>query len=143
MRKLLLALLLGLSSGATLADQTVEVWKTATCGCCGAWIEHLQAEGFRVSFRNVDDLDAARARNGVPRSLASCHTARVGGYALEGHVPAADIRKLLRERPRAAGLAVPGMPADAPGMNGRTGRPYDVLLFDATGGARIYSRYGR
>lgn len=143
MKKILLAVLFGLFSGAALAAETVEVWKTATCGCCGKWIEHLQAAGFQVRFRNVDDLDAARSRNGVPRALGSCHTARVGGYALEGHVPAADVRRLLRERPKAAGLAVPGMPSDAPGMDGRRGAPYEVLLFDSSGGARVYSRYGR
>lgn len=142
MRKIILAIALALLAGVAAAAETVEVWKSASCGCCGKWIEHLQGAGFQVRFRNVDDLDAARSRNGVPRALASCHTARVGGYAIEGHVPAADIRKLLRDRPKAAGLAVPGMPSSAPGMDG-PGAPYEVLLFDAQGSARPWSRYRR
>ncbi|HYC02192.1 MAG TPA: DUF411 domain-containing protein [Azospirillaceae bacterium] len=111
----------------------VEVWKSPTCGCCGAWIEHMKAAGFEVRVTETDDLAPVKAARGVPGELGSCHTAVVEGYVLEGHVPAADVRRLLAERPKATGLAVPGMPADAPGMDLGTGEPYDVVLFGPKG----------
>jgi hypothetical protein len=107
----------------------VEVWKSPTCGCCQDWITHLEANGFRVKINDVGNT-AARARLKVPMKLGSCHTAWVGRYAIEGHVPAADIRRLLKERPDAIGLAVPGMPLGSPGMDGAAydnrQDPYDV-----------------
>jgi len=124
---------------------TVEVWKSPYCGCCKDWIAHLKAEGFAVRVHKVGDLDAARRRLGMPERYASCHSARVGGYLLEGHVPAADIRRLLAERPAALGLAVPGMPVGAPGMDGPAygGRrdPHDVLLVVGDGHHRVYASY--
>ena len=109
----------------------VEVWKDASCGCCQDWIDHMQANGFAVTTHESGNA-AVRARLGLPQRLGSCHTALVGGYLLEGHVPAADVRKLLKEKPKALGLAVPGMPVGSPGMDGPAynGRkdPYDVLL---------------
>ena len=109
----------------------VEVWKDPSCGCCQDWIDHMQANGFAVTTHESGNA-AVRARLGLPQRLGSCHTALVGGYLLEGHVPAADVRKLLKEKPRALGLAVPGMPVGSPGMDGPAynGRkdPYDVLL---------------
>lgn len=122
----------------------VEVWKSPTCGCCADWIRHLEAAGFRVK---VDDSGntAARARFGVDPRYGSCHTARVAGYVVEGHVPAREIRRLLAERPKALGLAVPGMPVGSPGMDGPiyAGRrdPYDVLLLGGDGRATVYARY--
>jgi len=95
---------------ATAATMVVDVYKSPTCGCCGKWVEHLRTNGFAVTVNEIDNVDAFRTRAGVPAALASCHTARVDGYVVEGHVPAADIRKLLAERPKALGLAVPGMP---------------------------------
>ena len=95
---------------------SIDVYKSPACGCCGQWVRHMRGNGFSVVVHDVGDLDAVRARAGVPRALASCHTAWVGGYVLEGHVPALDVRKLLAERPKAVGLTVPGMPASAPGM---------------------------
>ncbi|MBS0293517.1 MAG: DUF411 domain-containing protein [Proteobacteria bacterium] len=112
-------------------EGAVEVWKDPSCGCCQDWIAHMQANGFTVTVHESGNA-AVRAKLGLPQRLGSCHTALVGGYLLEGHVPAADVKKLLKERPKALGLAVPGMPVGSPGMDGPEykGRkdPYDVLL---------------
>ena len=125
--------------------QQVEVWKSPYCGCCKDWITHLESEGFTVIAHEVDDLDAARKRLGMPARYGSCHTARVGGYLLEGHVPAREIRRLLAEKPKAIGLAVPGMPVGSPGMDGPAygGRrdPYDVLLVQGERNARVFAAY--
>ncbi|MCX7322075.1 DUF411 domain-containing protein [Tardiphaga sp.] len=109
------------------------VHKDPNCGCCGGWVEHLQAEGFVVTVEEAVDLRPIRARLRVPQSLSSCHTAEVSGYVVEGHVPAAAIRRLLEARPTALGLAVPGMPAGSPGMESGTPKPYDVVLFTSDG----------
>lgn len=134
---------------ATVLAQTpshspvIEVFKTATCGCCGKWVEHMRAAGFTANVSDVEDaeLQKYKQRHGVPDSAKSCHTARVGGYTIEGHVPASEIRRLLVERPKVAGLAVPGMPLGSPGMEvkGVKAHPYDVLAFDATGKTRVFS----
>ena len=127
---------------ALAAQQAVEVYKSPTCGCCGDWIEHLRANGFEVRAHDVADPSEYRRRYGVPDAFASCHTAVVGGYAIEGHVPAREIKRLLAERPKARGLAVPGMPAGSPGMEqGGRRDPYEVLLFQRDGRHAIYARY--
>lgn len=123
----------------------VEVFKDANCGCCSGWVEHLQASGFEVSSSNVDDTGVYRRRFGIADALGSCHTARVGGYTLEGHVPAADIQRLLREKPQAVGLAVPGMPFGSPGMEDAQ-RPgaraaFEVLLVRRDAPPQVYQRY--
>jgi hypothetical protein len=118
----------------------VTVYKDAGCSCCSGWARHLTAAGFTVSVIETADVDAVKARFGVPDRLASCHTAEIGGYAIEGHVPAATIKRLLREKPAAKGLAVPGMPVGSPGMDGWSPEPYEVILF-GDGGERIYARY--
>lgn len=119
----------------------VAVFKSPWCGCCVAWIEHLRREGFEVSVEEHEDMAPVKASLGVPADLASCHTALVGGYVVEGHVPAADIRRLLAEAPKAAGLAVPGMPIGSPGMEqGSRKDPYAVILFGA-GDREVFSRY--
>ena len=123
------------------AAQTVEVYKSPTCGCCSQWVEHLKQNGFEVVTRDVQDLGAYKSRFGVPRNLGTCHTARVGGYIVEGHVPAKEIKRLLAERPKAVGLAVPAMPMGSPGMEGPRKDPYRVLLFDSQGRYRTYARY--
>ncbi len=126
-------------------SKIVEVYKSPTCGCCAKWVEHLESHGFTVNTHDVGN-QKMRAQAGITPSLGSCHTAMVGGYAIEGHVPAEDIKRLLKEKPRAVGLAVPDMPHGSPGME--TGRvdPYDVLLIRQTGDKRdtatIYSRHG-
>jgi len=120
----------------------VEVFKSPTCGCCGAWVEHMQAAGFKVKVNMVNDTTAARERLGMPHAYGSCHTATVGGYVLEGHVPAAEVKRLLAAKPAALGLAVPGMPPSSPGMDvpGRKD-PYQVLLIDRWGGQAVYANY--
>jgi hypothetical protein len=147
-RGLLLAL--GALPFAALAQQQpkvfVEVWKDPNCGCCGDWVKHLEANGFAVKVTHGGN-DAMRAKLGIPQKLASCHTALVGAYALEGHVPAREIRRLLKEKPQAAGLTVPGMPVGSPGMDDAAyqGRrdPYDVLLVTKAGEARVYASYNK
>lgn len=122
----------------------VEVWKSPDCGCCKDWVRHLEASGFRVRLHDEGNTDA-RARLGMPIRYGSCHTASVGGYALEGHVPARELRRLLKERPAAVGLAVPAMPVGSPGMDGPEYRgrrdPYDVLLVQRDGSASVYQAY--
>lgn len=120
------------------------VHKNASCGCCNGWIEHMRAAGFSVEPRDVDDLDPVKGRVGVPFGKGSCHTAEVGGYFVEGHVPAADIKRLLAEKPDARGLVVPGMPAGSPGMempDGRT-QPYVVELVGRDGTPSEFARHG-
>jgi hypothetical protein len=146
-RRLLLSVLAAAAfpAWAAPARPRVEVWKSPYCGCCKDWIAHLESEGFAARAHEVDDLDATRRQLGMPARYASCHTARVGDYLLEGHVPAADVRRLLAEKPQAIGLAVPGMPVGSPGMDGPAygGRrdPYDVLLVARDGKAAVYARY--
>jgi hypothetical protein len=142
-RRLLVASAAVLLAGPALAARDViEVYKSASCGCCTKWIEHLRANGFDVKAHDVDDITVSRARLGVPQALGSCHTGRVDRYLIEGHVPAKDIERLLRERPSAAGLAVPGMPRGSPGMEADVMDPYDVLLFQPNGRYAVYQRYG-
>lgn len=131
-----------LAGPAIAAGDVIEVYKSSTCGCCTKWIEHLRANGFEVKSHDVDDIAASRAKLGVPEVLGSCHSARVGGYLIEGHVPAKDIRRLLVEQPSAAGLAVPGMPRGSPGMEADIKDRYDVLLFQLDGRYAVYQRYG-
>jgi hypothetical protein len=128
---------------AAQADQPeVLVYKTPTCGCCGKWVAHLRAAGFRVRTVDTEDLGPIRREWQLPPKLASCHTARVGRYVIEGHVPAADIRRLLETRPRVDGLAVPGMPIGSPGMEqGNVVEPYDVLSFNAAGETSVFASH--
>ena len=119
------------------------VHKSASCGCCGLWVEHMQAAGFEVEVRNADNVNPIKERVGVPLGKGSCHTAEVGGYFVEGHVPADDVKRLLAERPDAKGLVVPGMPAGSPGMelpDGRT-QPYTVELVHADGTTSAFARH--
>lgn len=148
-KTLLLVLLSSISFDALAqshepASPEVLVYKRASCGCCKLWVEHLKKSRFSVQAREVRDLKSIRERVGVPVRLEACHTAEVGGYFIEGHVPAQDIKRLLRERPVAKGLAVPGMPVGSPGMEVPSGKvnPYEVLLIGKDGGASVFSRYG-
>lgn len=120
----------------------IDVYKSASCGCCHAWVDHLRANGFTVKAVDVPSPSDYRTKYGIPDDLGSCHTGVVAGYALEGHVPAAEIKRLLSDRPKARGLAVPGMPMGSPGMEGARNDPYDVLLIQADGRARVYKHYG-
>jgi len=128
---------------ALAAREVVEVYKSSTCGCCGDWIKHVRAGGFEVRAHDVPDPGEYRKRYGVPGAFASCHTAVVGGYAIEGHVPAREIKRLLAERPKAQGLAVPGMVPGSPGMDGPIADFYEVLLFQRDGRYAAYARYSR
>jgi hypothetical protein len=122
----------------------VTVFKTRTCGCCGHWVEHMKANGFNVIVQDVDDTSVYRHKYGVPDALASCHTAIVNGYAIEGHVPAADIQRLLKTRPpKTKGLAVPGMVMGSPGMEGPRSDAYSVVAFDADGRSSVFQTYPR
>ena len=142
-RKLLLALAAAALPGSAVgARDVIEVYKSPACGCCGDWIKHLRANGFDVRAHDVADSAEYRRRYGVPGIFASCHTARLGEYVVEGHVPAREIRRMLTERPKAHGLAVPGMPAGSPGMEQEGRRDhYEVLLFQRDGRHVVYARY--
>ncbi len=127
------------------ARPVVEVYKDATCGCCSKWVEHLQQAGFEVRTTDTRELASFKARHSVPHHAESCHTALVAGYVIEGHVPASDIQRLLRERPAITGLAVPGMPIGSPGMDvpGTTAQPYDVITFEKDGDTQVFAQHGR
>jgi len=133
------------ASAATDGPLSIEVWKSPTCGCCGKWVEHLEANGFAVKAKNTSPamLDRIKRQAGIEETLASCHTGLIDGYAIEGHVPAADIKRLLEERPDAIGLTVPNMPIGSPGMEqpGGETEPYDVLLVKKDGNAEVFARH--
>jgi hypothetical protein len=123
------------------AAQTIEVFKAPACGCCGNWIEHLRKAGFDVKANEVTDLQANRKRLGMPEKFASCHTAKVGNYLIEGHVPASDIKRLLKEKPKALGLAAPGMPPGSPGMDVPNSPSYDTLLVQSDGSSKVFATH--
>ena len=149
-RRLLLQSMAALTAVALLPElmaqsrTAIEVWKDPNCGCCKDWVAHLQASGFAVKVNETGNA-SARSRLRIPAALGSCHTAQVGGYAIEGHVPAADIRRMLKEKPGAVGLAVPGMPVGSPGMDGamygERKDAYQVMLVLNDGSSRMYSSY--
>jgi hypothetical protein len=137
-------LLGGLVAAQRSARPTVEVFKSPTCGCCAMWVKHLEANGFATKVTDVDDMTQVKAKYGVPGRLQSCHTGVVNGYVLEGHVPAADVQRLLKERPAVVGVAVPGMPVGSPGMEvGNTVQPYNVMTFDKQGQSTVFASHGR
>ncbi len=135
----------GVASAQRTAPQgpTVQVYKLSTCGCCANWVQHLEANGFTTRVMSLDDLGEIKAKHNVPVAARSCHTATVDGYVIEGHVPAADVRRLLRERPAVLGLAVPGMPIGSPGMEVPNVKPspYNVVSFDHRGQLRVFSSH--
>lgn len=125
------------------ASTALAVYKTPICACCTAWVDHMRAAGFEARIIELPSLRSIRSSQGVPETLASCHTALIGGYVLEGHVPAGDVRRLLAERPEAVGLAVPAMPLGSPGMESPDGQrePYETLLILEGGGTRVFARH--
>ena len=124
------------------AEPIITVWKSASCGCCQRWVDYLQDEGFEVTAHNVDDVVSIKQKLGITNpALYSCHTAKVGGYIIEGHVPASDIRRLLDDRPTLVGLAAPGMPQMSPGMFSIEPKGYDVLQFNAKQETSMSSSY--
>ena len=133
--------LMTISSPSQQSGPLVTVYKLTTCGCCGKWVEHLKANGFTVKVQEVNDTSPYERQYHVPRTMESCHTAVVNGYTIEGHVPAADIKRLLTERPKVVGLAVPGMPVGSPGMEGSRTDAYSVFMFDENGRASVYANH--
>ena len=136
-----LGLTLGIAVALHAAGPEITVYKLSTCGCCGNWVEHLKQNSFAVTVHEVPSIDEYKAQHGVPKELESCHTAIVDGYTIEGHVPAADILRLLKERPDAKGLAVPGMPLGSPGMEASRKDAYDVILFTESGKTSVFHHY--
>lgn len=137
----MLAVGVGTLTGARAAARpVVEVWKSKECACCDKWADHLRATGFEVTMHQASDMAAIRAAHGVPEALASCHTAAVGGFGVEGLVPGSDIERLLTEKPAIKGLAAPGMPKSAPGMD-VPGHPYEVIAFGGSGGDTVFARH--
>jgi hypothetical protein len=132
----------GVAAGtlAAAAGDTVVVYKSPTCGCCNAWVDHMREHGYTVVTHDTTDLEPIKRQLGVPAGRVSCHTATVRGYTIEGHVPADLIRKLIDEKSRFAGLAVPGMPMGSPGMEGVVKQKYDVIAFDRDGRVEVYAR---
>jgi hypothetical protein len=139
-----LALFLGaalLSTAALAEDPTISVYKSPTCTCCGKWIAHLEKEGFKVNAVDTTNLGVVKSMAGISADQASCHTARVGEYVIEGHVPAEDIRRLLAELPDVHGLTVPGMPLSAPGMDVPSPQHYQVLLIGNDGSTSVFAEH--
>jgi hypothetical protein len=136
------ALIGALLSGVAVADEPkVTVYKSPTCGCCAKWVDHMKENGFDVETVEVKDLRMIKSMAGVTPPLQSCHTARVGGYVIEGHVPASDVKRLLQEHPQVKGLAAPEMPMGAPGMDGPRHDPYDVVTFDGEGHSEVFAHH--
>ncbi len=130
------------AAAASVDDpMAVTVYKSPSCGCCGNWVEYMREAGFTVAVVDQDDLTDVKKRLGVSGDLQSCHTATVGGYVLEGHVPVEDVKRLLAERPEVVGLAVPGMPMGSPGMEGMRKDPYDVVSFDRAGKREVFASH--
>jgi hypothetical protein len=136
---------LGAPVSRLLAHPTLEgdllVWKSASCGCCKQWVEHMKSNGFHVVVHDVEDVGPYKKKYHVSDRLASCHTAYIDGYVIEGHVPAADVRRLLKQKPMLVGLAVPGMPSGSPGMEGPRKDRFDVLTFDSSGKTTVFASY--
>ena len=131
-----------LASAESAVAATLLVTKTEFCGCCAKWVERMKAAGFTVKVLTVDSVTPTARKLGVPDKLRSCHTSQIGGYAIEGHVPAADIKRLLAQRPKAAGIAVPGMVTGTPGMeHGDHKEPYKVILFDRSGKTKVFASH--
>ncbi len=137
-----IALLCTLSAPALAAESALTVYRSATCRCCGHWVDHMQAAGFEVREIVTDNMTAIKADYGMPDNLASCHTAIIDNYRIEGHVPAADVQRLLREQPDILGIAAPGMPIGAPGMEmGDRRDPYTVVSFTANGETATFAEH--
>ena len=143
-RDLSLGLLLGaamLSAGTLAAEPSITVYKSPSCGCCGKWVTHLKENGFEVQTVDIDDLRMVKSMSGIKPEQASCHTARIGDYVIEGHVPADDIKRLLAERTDARGLTVPGMPMGSPGMESPQPEHYQVLLLENDGTTSVFAEH--
>ena len=127
---------------AAMAASAFDVYSDPSCGCCGAWVDYMRAQGYTVTVHQDQPMAAVKARLGVPPGAMSCHTALIDGYVIEGHVPVEDIRRLLAERPNARGLAAPGMPMGSPGMEMGAPERYDVVLIGRDGSTRVFTSHG-
>ncbi len=142
--KIRIVFLLSLITATAWAEAplpTVQVYKSPQCGCCEKWVDHMKSAGFKVIAHDTNTVAEHKTRLGVPLAMGSCHTAEVGGYFVEGHVPAGDVKKLLAEKPQAKGLGVPGMPASSPGMDDGSKTPYEVLLVGKDGSTTTFARH--
>ncbi|MBK7326090.1 MAG: DUF411 domain-containing protein [Propionivibrio sp.] len=142
--KIRMTVLLSLFAATAWAEATlptVQVYKSPQCGCCEKWVDHMKSAGFKVIAHDTNTVAEHKTRLGVPLAMGSCHTAEVGGYFVEGHVPAGDVKKLLAEKPQAKGLGVPGMPASSPGMDDGSKTPYEVLLVGKDGSTTTFARH--
>ena len=135
----------GLAQGCGAVAQTrdITIYKTPWCGCCGGWVSHMERAGFKAKVVVTEDLEPIRARYNIPFQLSSCHTGVIAGYAVEGHVPAQDVERLIRERPEALAILVPGMPIGSPGMEiaGQPNEAFDTLLLEKSGKTRVFARH--
>ncbi|MDO8608701.1 MAG: DUF411 domain-containing protein [Phaeospirillum sp.] len=138
-RSLMTAIIIALASPGFAAEKQITVWKSPSCGCCTGWTTYLQRHGYQVKSIDIDDLDPIKKGLGVPESMQSCHTARIDGYVIEGHVPVEAIDRLLTERPKVTGIASPGMPQGSPGMNGP--KEENVVQSFGPGGGAVFGRY--
>lgn len=136
-----IAIAVGLATALAASAQEVTIWRSPSCRCCGLWARHLEAAGMSVKMIDSTDRAALEKERGVPPRFASCHTAIVEGYTIEGHVPAGDIERLLAERPNAIGLSVPGMPSGSPGMESGSIEPYDVLLVGRDRSTQVFAHH--
>ncbi len=136
-------LISALASASALAQSLpkLEVYKSPHCGCCGKWIDHMKSNGFKVEIHDVEDVPGNRKKLGMPEKFASCHTAKIGAYLVEGHVPAADVKQMLKEKPKALGIAVPSMPAGSPGMDIPNSPPYETLLVQSDGSSKVFAKH--
>ncbi len=137
-----IAVLPAVTLAATVVTNAIEVYHDPACGCCINWIRYMQAQGYVVTAHENQSMAAIKTRLGVPATVTSCHTAKIGGYVIEGHVPVEDIRRLLAEHPDALGLAAPGMPMGSPGMEMGAPEQYDVLLIGRDGSSRVFASHG-
>ena len=138
-----LLLVSALASASALAQSLpkVDIYKSPSCGCCGKWIEHMKSNGFKVEIHEVTDISGNRKKLGMPDKFGSCHTSKIGAYVVEGHVPAADVKRLLKEKPKAIGIAVPSMPPGSPGMDIPNSPPYETLLVQSDGSNQVFAKH--
>ena len=139
----ILLALVGTVAATAQSSNVVQVWKDPYCGCCVKWINQMKAAGFQIRVHNTNDLTEIKKMLGVPDQLRSCHTAKIGDYVIEGHVPIADVKRLLGQKPTVVGISVPGMPIGSPGMEVRTGEtePYEVATFDKNGATSVFAKH--
>jgi hypothetical protein len=141
LRSLLLVSVLASAPAFAQSLPKVDIYKSPSCGCCGKWVDHMKSNGFKVEIHEVSDIPGNRKKLGMPEKFASCHTSTIGTYVVEGHVPAADVKRMLKEKPKALGIAVPSMPPGSPGMDIPNSPPYETLLVQPDGSSRVFAKH--